>query len=233
MLMKMMIAAAMTCNVVQAWSTPLGTVYDPSNPCMRSCLEILYDSHCVDACQVEVVDQDIFLLLRVKEQVAETSNAETKKTHTRRGGLGAPVEATESARAQTEQVAETSNVEKKKTHTRRGGLGAPVEATKSARAQTEQVAETSKPWSTPRGTAYDPNNACMVKCREVVHDVTVFDETVCLTCMVNMYDALCIDACPGGANYVAPIEATMTARTHLRSIIAALKDLPSVVIADS
>ena len=43
----------------------------------------------------------------------------------------------------------------------------------------------------------------------------------------------CIDACPGGANYVAPIEATMTARTHLRSIIAALKDLPSVVIADS
>ena len=123
---------------------------------MRSCLEILYDSHCVDACQVEVVDQDIFLLLRVKEQVAETSNAETKKTHTRRGGLGAPVEATESARAQTEQVAETSNVEKKKTHTRRGGLGAPVEATKSARAQTKQVAETSKPWSTPRGTAYDP-----------------------------------------------------------------------------
>jgi hypothetical protein len=233
MLMKMMIAAAMTCNVVQAWSTPLGTVYDPSNPCMRSCLEILYDSHCVDACQVDVVDQDMFLLLRVKEQVAETSNAETKKTHTRRGGLGAPVEATESARAQTEQVAETSNVEKKKTHTRRGGLGAPVEATKSARAQTEQVAETSKPWSTPRGTAYDPNNACMVKCREVVHDVTVFDETVCLTCMVNMYDALCIDACPGGANYVAPIEATMTARTHLRSIIAALKDLPSVVIADS
>ena len=230
MLMKMMIAAAMTCNVVQAWSTPLGTVYDPSNPCMRSCLEILYDSHCVDACRD---DQDPFLLLRDVLLNAETSNAETKKTHTRRGGLGAPVEATESARAQTEQVAETSNAEKKKTHTRRGGLGAPVEATKSARAQTKQVAETSKPWSTPRGTAYDPNNVCMVKCREVVHDVTVFDETVCLTCMVNMYDALCIDACPGGANYVAPIEATMTARTHLRSIIAALKDLPSVVIADS
>jgi len=157
MLMKMMIAAAMTCNVVQAWSTPLGTVYDPSNPCMRSCLEILYDSHCVDACLVEVVDQDIFLLLRVKEQVAETSNAETKKTHTRRGGLGAPVEATESARAQTEQVAETSNAgEEEIAEFLDTGLGAPVEATKSARAQTKQVAETSKPWSTPRGTAYDP-----------------------------------------------------------------------------
>ena len=140
MLMKMMIAAAMTCNVVQAWSTPLGTVYDPSNPCMRSCLEILYDSHCVDACRD---DQDPFLLLRDVLLNAETSNAETKKTHTRRGGLGAPVEATESARAQTEQVAETSNAEKKKTHTRRGGLGAPVEATESARAQTKQVAETS------------------------------------------------------------------------------------------
>ena len=149
MLMKMMIAAAMTCNVVQAWSTPLGTVYDPSNPCMRSCLEILYDSHCVDACRD---DQDPFLLLRDVLLNAETSNAETKKTHTRRGGLGVP-----------------------------------VEATKSARAQTNAAAKTSKPWSTPHGTVYDPNNAWLVKCREVVHDVTVYDDdTVCLTCMVRI-----------------------------------------------
>jgi len=112
MLMKMTIAAAMACNV-QAWSTLLGTVLDPSNPCMRSCLEILYDS--------------------------------------------------------------------------RGGPEAPVEATKSARAQTNAAAKTSKPWSTPHGTVYDPNNAWLVKCREVVHDVTVYDDdTVCLTCMVRI-----------------------------------------------
>ena len=86
-----------------------------------------------------------------------------------------------------EKVTETSNAEKKKTHTRRGGLGVPVEATKSARAQTNAAAKMSKPWSTPHGPVYDPNNACMVKCREVVHDVTVYDDdTVCLTCMVRI-----------------------------------------------
>jgi hypothetical protein len=46
--------------------------------------------------------------------------------------------------------------------------------------------------------------------------------------MVNMYDALCIDACPSGAKYVAPIEATRTDKDS-----DAHHYLPSVVISDS